>query len=685
MSSAPETPQQTSLLQKMANEPQVFGRGFLVAAVVIAGLTIGAAGWWLPERMVPIIAAGVTLTITFLAAGLERLFHQPKPGTELDVARLLLLAIGGLTGWAITKAGLLLGWTWWDNILNWLNAEGPGEKSWRGLVVLLLIVLGLGIMFVSLQLGRTDERSNAVVRRLLYGYNTALAGLLLIAILLVLNVILAVRGKIPIDFTRAGRFSLSERTQNVLKGLNKPVEIISVSGNRDELVEQDVRDMLAMCRLYSDKVRIDEVNVHLERNRALELKQKYPKLEPGCLVVLYGKDEAHEVIPVEELSKPSSRGGPRNPMGPGPQDFTGEDVLLTTLISLIEGKQKSIVYFTQDFSELSLADSNANSQFERGCGLLKTELEKQNYEVKPLKFDLIEPKVPTDASVVVVAGPRVPFSSGAVKALRDYMGKGGKLLIMLGAFPDGEDKNALVRSGLEPFLQEHSVGAPRERLLTFKIKYNVEPLDVIAVVNDQLETNPVVVAFQNRLFKFNSCRPLEAAPPMGAGRWQAQPLMLSDSFSFPQTDLAVAPSAVVDELRRDQDVFRKKIEEIQKRGPIPLVVAVNESTMNPNDPHAAMRGPQPGKPRMVVFGTVSLAANQTVSQNRASALLIAGCLDYLRERKAGLSAVPPKQQDYYEPQPKTDDQMRRMIWLPPILIVVSILGLGTGVWIVRRR
>lgn len=685
MSSAPETPQQTSLLQKMANEPQVFGRGFLVAAVVIAGLTIGGAGWWVPELMGPIIIAGTWLTITFLTAGTERLFHKPKPGTELDVARLLLLGIGGLAGWGITKAGFALGYLWWDNILNWLNAEGPGEKSWRGLVVLLVIVVGLGTMFVSLQLGRTDERSNAFIRRLLYGYNTALAGLLLIAILLVLNVILAVRGKIPIDFTRAGRFSLSERTQNVLKGLNKPVEIISVSGNRDELVEQDVRDMLSMCRLYSDKVRIDELNVHLERGRALELKQKYPKLEPGCLVVLYGKDEAHEVIPVEELSKPSNRGGPRNPMGPAPQDFTGEDILLSTLISLIEGKQKSIVYFTQDFNELSLADSNPNAQFERGCGLLKAELEKQNYEVKPLKFDPVDPKVPADASVVAIAGPRVPVASGVIKALRDYMAKGGKLLVLLGAFADGEDPKTMVRTGLEPFLQEHNVGAPRERLLTFKLRFDLEPLDVIAVMNDQLETNPVVAAFHDRLFKFTDCRPLEAMPSLGAGRWQAQTLMLSNSFSFPQADFAAAPGAVVGDLRRDVDVFRKKVEEIQKRGPIPLVVAVSESSMDPRDPHAAMRGPQPGKPRMVVFGTASVAANQAVSQNRSSALLIASCLDYLRERRAGLSAIPPKQQDYYEPQPKTDDQMRRMIWLPPILIVVSILGLGTGVWIVRRR
>jgi hypothetical protein len=665
----------------------MFGRAFLVAAVVIAGLTIGAAGWWAKLQMWPIGLAGTILTVTFLVAGLERLFYKPPTGTELDVARLLVMMIGGFSGLALALGALLLGWFWWDNILNWLNAEGPGEKSWRALLVLFLMVLGLGVMFVSLQLGRTVERTNAVVRRILYGYNTALASLLLVSILLVLNVILAVRGKIPIDFTHAGRFSLSERTQSVLKGLNKPVEIISVSGNRDALVEQDVRDMLAMCRLYSDKVRIDELNVHLERTRAEELKGKYPKLDLGCLVVLYDNGKAHEVIPVEELSKPSNRGGPRNPMGPGPQDFTGEGALLATLISLIEGKQKSLVYFTQDFNELSLADSNPNAQFERGCGLLMAELVKQNYEVKPLKFDPIDPKVPADAGAVVVAGPRVPFSSAAIKALRDYMAKGGKLLIMLGAFADGEDPKTMVRTGLEPFLQEYNVGAPRERLLSLKLRgsFDLEPLDVMAIMNLELETNPVVAPFRERRFKFTNCRPLEAMPPLGAGRWQAQTLMLSISFSFPQADFSAAPGAVVEDLRRDEGVFRKKFEEIQQRGPIPLVVAVSESSRDPRDPHAAMRGPQPGKPRMVVFGTVSPATNQMVSQNRFAAPLIASCLDYLRERQTGVGGPPPKQQDIYEPQPKTDDQLWRMVLLPPVLIVVSILGLGTGVWIVRRR
>ncbi|MBL8798727.1 MAG: GldG family protein [Planctomycetia bacterium] len=689
MSSAPDTsstPQKQDLLSKLAAQPQVFGRAFLVAAVVFAGLTIGAAGWWLRDYWVPVVVAGTILSATFLGAGLFRLFYQTRPGTEADIARLLLLSIGGLSGLALTLSALVLGYEWWNDILNWLNAEGPGKERWRALVVVLVMVVGLGIMFVSLQLGRTDERSNAVVRRLLYGYNTVLAGLLLVAILLVLNVILAVRGKIPIDFTKAGRFTLSERTQNVLKGLNKPVEIINVVGDRDELAEQDVRDMLAMTRFYSDRIQIGELNIHLDPTRAQELARKYPSLEQGSLLVIYDKGAAHQVIPARDLSKPSNRPGPRGGFGAGPTDFTGEDALLSTLISLSEGKQKSIVYFTQDFGELELTEGGGgNPRTDRGCTLLKAELEKQNYEVRPLKFDPTDPKVPADAGVVVIAGPRIPIPPNILVALRAYMNKGGKLLVLLDAAPDSQDRKVLTRSGLEPMLQEHGVQIPQERLISLPINFRVEPTDVIARMNPRLEENALVNAFRDALFRMSNCRPVEVATqPMG--KFNAQQLMVVESFTFASADVAAEPGAVVEGLMRDQDALRNKVQEVRKRGRIPVAAVVSESSADPHDPHAMMRGPQPTKPRMIVFGTSSIASNQLFNQSQGmSAFLVSSSLDFLRQRQTGVAGIPPKQQDYYDMPPKTSDQMFRMIWLPPVLIAVSILGLGTGVWIVRRR
>src|SRR5438445_12469218 len=105
------------------------------------------------------------------------IWQTVRPGSmdEHDHARGLLLLAGGLFGLSTTLLGFGLGYDWWDVFTSWIN--GTPEKGWRIYVVLLAIVGGLGIMFASLQLGRSQERTNPGLRVLLYGYNAVLMGL----------------------------------------------------------------------------------------------------------------------------------------------------------------------------------------------------------------------------------------------------------------------------------------------------------------------------------------------------------------------------------------------------------------------------------------------------------------------------------------------------------------------------
>src|SRR5205823_11808814 len=115
---------------------------------------------------------------------------------------------------------------------------GNRDKAWHVLVALAVLIAGLAIMFVSLQVVRSAERSSAVLRRMVYGYNAVLTGLLLLLILTVVNVLVGLKFTGVIDATQSGQFTLSERATNILKGLSQPVHIYVIWPTNDEYLDQ---------------------------------------------------------------------------------------------------------------------------------------------------------------------------------------------------------------------------------------------------------------------------------------------------------------------------------------------------------------------------------------------------------------------------------------------------------------
>lgn len=665
------------------NKPSV-AYGLLLTAAVLVVLTVMASTWWLPELNVPVAAFGILLVTATLMTGLERLLHEPTPGTELDAARVVVLALGGLTGLALTVAAVLLAYEWWSDIAAWLDPSGPGKTAWRSGVTIAVLIAGLGLMFASLQLARTEERSSVGLRRLLYGYNAVLTGLLLLAIIAVVNVIVATLIKAPLDFTASANYTLASRSLNILKNLQEPVEIYQIQGFEDGFLEDEVRTLLSNCREQTSKVEVKEVALHTDPQRARELAKKYSGIGPGCILVVNnpGAQEDFRVIQERELMQAPERFDPSRSTD---HKFTGEDALMTVLSSMSEGKKLSVVYFTQGHNELDLNDAAAG-RFDVGAGILKKRLEaRRNYEVKALKFDPVDAKVPDDAGLVVIAGPRLPFADTEASALRAYMNRKGKLLVLLDVVI-GSDKK-LIPSGLEGFLQTHGVTVPNQRLLTLPLGFFPPPnaVQVIAQVNPQLaQTNPLAAAFENDLMMFENARPLNvAANPPGASRFNAQSLLQTRTFSWPEGNFDAEPTDIVSDISKNAQMRKQKATECK---PETIGAVVTESNVDPSDPHAAMRAATEQKPRMVVFGNASMASNRNMQEQARTPYfsLIASCIEWLREKEANIG-IEPKKRDAFVLMPKTKDEGFRMIFLPPILIVTAILGLGTGVWIMRRR
>src|SRR6185436_17643660 len=103
---------------------------------------------------------------------------------------------------------------------------------------------------------------------------------------------------------------------------------------------------------------------------------------------------------------------------------TDEQSLTNALKKVIEGQAKKI-YFIQGHGE---HDSDASDR--GGYSGVIAALKSDNFEIAKLALAQ-EGKVPDDATVLVVAGPKTDYFAPEVDALRAFLKKGGKLLIML--------------------------------------------------------------------------------------------------------------------------------------------------------------------------------------------------------------------------------------------------------------
>ena len=92
---------------------------------------------------------------------------------------------------------------------------------------------------------------------------------------------------------------------------------------------------------------------------------------------------------------------------------------------MLKGEAKNI-YFLQGHGERDIANTER-----QGYSAAKKALEDANYSVKPLSLLAEKPEIPSDAAMVVIAGASKEFLQPEIDLLKNYMVKGGKLLVLI--------------------------------------------------------------------------------------------------------------------------------------------------------------------------------------------------------------------------------------------------------------
>lgn len=134
-----------------------------------------------------------------------------------------------------------------------------------------------------------------------------------------------------------------------------------------------------------------------------------------------------------------------------------------------------------------------------------------------------------------------------------------------------------------------------------------------------------------------------------------------------EPDPPLNPQATLDLMRQDVESRRKYL--LNTSGArFPVAVSVSEGTTS----------------RAVVIGSGSIFADPNARKGAVSEPpvdLVMSCLDWLRDRPT-LNIVNKSYTGY---KPNRAAEYSRMFWLPVGLVMLTIVGMGTIVWVVRRR
>ncbi|KAB8320560.1 ABC transporter [Tolypothrix campylonemoides VB511288] len=276
-----------------------------------------------------------------------------------------------------------------------------------GLIILGSVIIGLWLLWQNKQSQWWGQRSTQA------GTNALVATVAVLAILGLIN-FLGTRYHTRIDLTETKLFTLAPQSRELVRSLRVPAKVWVFDLNQDPVD----RDLLENYHRQSSKFNFEYVD---------------PQARPG-LARKFGVKDYGEVY---------LESGDRRQLVQvvGPQERLSE-VKLTNRLQQISSLGTAKVYFLQGHGEHQLSGTeDAISQAVQA-------LNEKNYTTSPLNL-AEKPSVPQDAAVVVVAGPKRALFETEIKALRDYLNRGGNLLLMIDPNTDPKVESLLAEWGVK--------------------------------------------------------------------------------------------------------------------------------------------------------------------------------------------------------------------------------------------
>jgi len=467
-----------------------------------------------------------------------------------------------------------------------------------------LTIGGLAAIAVYLLLRPEDVRRLFTGRTARYGSNALLLSVATIGIVVLVNY-LANRYYTRFDVTAGNLHTLSPQSIQVLEGLDQAIEIVGVyPGGQGQ---EDFERWLDEYQSYTDRITYQIIDPIRQPGEADRL--GWNVYGSGLIVSAEGRSQqvrTHQVRTPDE------------------QD-------ITSALLKVSRDTVPVAYFLSGHGEPSPTGSEGDDY-----GQVGALLGDNNYDVRTINL-VVSDTVPSDAALVVLAGPETPLLPEERASLRTYLQAGGKALIMLDP-------------GLESGIDE--VLAPWQVRVEVKLAVDLQRSlsgDAVTPVIDRYQFSQITKDLPMIAL------PL-ACPIVGPGEGEAagsyQALAQTSAQSWADSDVAGTGELAYDQ---GQDL----------PGPLTLLATVED-----------------GGTRIVLVGDSDFVTNAVLQQIPNGQFLLLNAVNWLAEEE-DLIAIGPKTN-----VPRTIQmsliQEGTACFGSLILIPGAILVAGIAVWLRRR-
>jgi ABC-type uncharacterized transport system involved in gliding motility auxiliary subunit len=298
-----------------------------------------------------------------------------------------------------------------------------------------------------------------------------------------------------------------------------------------------------------------------------------------------------------------------------------------------------------------------------GYNAISQALTRDNFSVAPLP--LIQQKdVPADATVVVIAGPTTDLLQPEIDALKAYVAKGGKVLLLI----DPPQPGSPDLPNLLGFLKEWSIELGNDIVVDASGIGQLFGGDASVPVVVNYPQHAITDAFRV-MTAFPLARSVKSAE---GGTRSPQPLLETSQQSWAETDLKSLAGGKVE-----------FTEGADRHGPITLGMAVTAPATDAPAPPGANATPDAPKPesRIVAIGDSDFAGNNALGIQGNQDLFL-NSINWLAQQENLIAIRPREARD--RRLTLTADQQQRIFLLSVFVIPGLVLAGGVYSWWRRR-
>lgn len=455
------------------------------------------------------------------------------------------------------------------------------------------LAAGLGLVIAYIALHSGSFLSGLKGRKTRAGTHEVLYSAIALTILLFLN-FLSYRHFWKLDLTEEKVHSLAEQSVKVAKEMKTAVAITAFFRDSNPNVEA-VRRLLETYREKGGKLSYTFV----DPDRDPQLAKEYGAKD-GTVLFKAGLQNHLVTEPSEE-------------------NFTN------ALIKVAKA-DKPVLYALLSHSCRSAAN-------EKGDGLsdLKKGIENEGYLYKDLPQ--LNQGVPADGNLLLISGPKTPFTPAETAKLEEFVERGGNLLLLLDpilADVRFSRKFEVLATGLEGFLEKRGVKLNRDLILESHLQPFFGVTTGLAVLTAEYGVSPITESLKDKATSFNEVRSLER--------------IYNNTFEGTVSELVKSAGNGASWAERNVDqLIRAKKASVDKDdlpGPVTLAMSVERQASPPaaaDKAEAAKKGY-----RLVVAGNGDFATNDNLVRYPYNGDLFLNALNWLAGKQEQIAIRPKK-------------------------------------------